>query len=78
MFQIFPDEGLRRYMWEHTASTLIGNNRNQKFNIYTGSGGNGKSKYINLLNMCLGDYADKLNIALITQKEKQLVVLLQK
>lgn len=70
MFQIFPDEGLRRYMWEHAASTLIGNNRNQKFNIYTGSGGNGKSKYINLLNGCLGDYADKLNIALITQRRK--------
>ena len=69
-FKFFPDDGLRRYMWEHAASTLIGNNRNQKFNIYTGSGGNGKSKYINLLNMCLGDYADKLNIALITQKRK--------
>jgi phage/plasmid-associated DNA primase len=34
MEQLFPDEELRRYMWEHLASTLIGNNDNQTFNIY--------------------------------------------
>ena len=70
MSQIFPSEDVRQYMWEHAAATLIGNNRNQKFNIYTGCGGNGKSKFINLVNMSLGDYAEKLNIALITQKRK--------
>ena len=37
MEQLFPNEELRKYMWEHLASTLIGNNDNQTFNIYTGS-----------------------------------------
>ena len=42
MEQLFPIEELRRYMWNHLASTLIGTNDNQTFNIYTGSGRNGE------------------------------------
>ena len=70
MLKVFPNEKLREYMWEHAASSLIGVQRNQKFNIYTGCGSNGKSVFINLMNLVLGDYADKLNIALVTQKRK--------
>ena len=70
MKQVFPNEELREYMWNHAASTLIGENRNQKFVIYTGGGGNGKSIWVDLMNLVLGDYADKMNIALITQKRK--------
>ena len=77
-FKVFPNEELREYMWELSASTLIGTNRNQKFNILTGVGGNGKSIYINLMNNVLGEYSGKMNIALVTQKEKVLVVQLQK
>lgn len=68
--KVFPNEPLRQYMWEHAASALIGEQRNQKFNIYTGVGGNGKSIFVDLMNLVLGDYADKLNIALVTQKRK--------
>lgn len=68
--KVFPNEELRKYMWEHAASCLIGEQRNQKFNIYTGVGGNGKSIFVDLMNLVLGDYADKLNIALVTQKRK--------
>ena len=39
---------LREYMWEHLASTLLGTIENQTFNIYTGSGANGKSKLVEL------------------------------
>ena len=70
MLKIFPNKQLRKYMWEHAASALIGVQRNQKFNIYTGCGSNGKSMFVNLMNLTLGDYADKLNIALVTQKRK--------
>ena len=70
MLKVFPNNELRKYMWEHAASCLIGEQRNQKFNIYTGIGGNGKSIWVNLMNLVLGDYSDKLNIALITQKRK--------
>tara|TARA_A100001015_G_scaffold255204_1_gene296501 strand:- start:1052 stop:2560 length:1509 start_codon:yes stop_codon:yes gene_type:complete len=72
MFKVFPNDELRKYMWEHAASTLIGENRNQKFIIYTGVGGNGKSIWVDLLNATLGNYADKMNIALVTQKRKSI------
>ena len=36
MAQLFPEEELRAYMWEHLASVLIGTNREQTFNIYIG------------------------------------------
>jgi P4 family phage/plasmid primase-like protien len=65
--QLFPDEELRRYMWEHLASTFIGTNDNQTFNIYTGSGCNGKSKLVELMSRCLGDYKATVPITLITQ-----------
>ena len=49
MEELFPIKELRNYMWEHLASSLIGTNDNQTFNIYTGSGANGKSKLVDLL-----------------------------
>ena len=67
MDELFPHEELRRYMWEHLASTLIGTNDNQTFNIYTGSGCNGKSKLVELMSRCLGDYKATVPITLITQ-----------
>ena len=67
MDELFPDEELRRYMWEHLASTLIGTNDNQTFNIYTGSGCNGKSKLVELMSRCLGEYKATVPITLITQ-----------
>ena len=67
MNQLFPNEELRRYMWEHLASVLIGTNDNQTFNIYTGSGSNGKSKLVELLGKSLGDYKATVPITLITQ-----------
>ena len=69
-FKIFPNEELRRYMWDHAAAALIGINTHQSFNVYTGGGGNGKSMFVDLMNMVLGSYSDKCNISLITQKRK--------
>ena len=68
MEQLFPMENVRRYMWDHLASVLIGVNRDQTFNVYIGGGSNGKSKLVELMAMCLGDYKVSLPIALITQK----------
>ncbi len=66
--QLFPLEELRNYMWEHLASVLIGTNNNQTFNIYNGSGANGKSKLVELMGKGLGDYKATVPIGLITQK----------
>ena len=68
MAQLFPEEELRTYMWEHLASTLIGTNREQTFNIYIGGGSNGKSKLIELMSACLGEYKAVLPITAVTQK----------
>ena len=68
MNQLFPNVDVRKYMWEHLASCLIGTNENQTFNIYTGSGANGKSKLVDLMTKCLGDYKGTVPLTLITQK----------
>lgn len=68
MAQLFPEEELRRYMWDHAAATCIGTNINQTFNIYKGTGRNGKSKFTDLMTYALGDYKGTVPITLITQK----------
>lgn len=68
MKQLFPVEELCEYMWDHLASTLIGTNENQTFNMYTGVGRNGKSKLVELMECCLGDYKGTVPITLITSK----------
>ena len=68
MANLFPIEELREYMWNHLASTLIGTNHDQTFNIYTGSGSNGKSILVNLMEEILGDYKGTVPLQLITDK----------
>ena len=66
--QLFPNPELRKYVWQHAASGLIGSNQNQTFNIYTGAGANGKSLFVEFMAMALGDYRGTVPISLITQK----------
>lgn len=68
MSQLFPNENIKKYMWQHLASTLLGNNPNQTFNIYIGTGKNGKSKLVELMSKVLGQYKATVPITLITQK----------
>lgn len=68
MNKLFPDEKLRQYMWEHAASSVIGRNTTQKFNIYFADGCNGKSMFVKLMNSILGDYQCTLDTALLTKK----------
>jgi P4 family phage/plasmid primase-like protien len=68
MDQLFPIPELKAYMWSHLASCLIGTNDNQTFNIYTGSGANGKSKLVDLISKGLGEYKGTVPITLVIQK----------
>jgi P4 family phage/plasmid primase-like protien len=68
MEKLFPVEELRNYMWEHLASCLIGVDYNQKFNIYTGEGSNGKSKLVELMSNAFGDYKATVPITMVTRK----------
>jgi P4 family phage/plasmid primase-like protien len=68
MEQLFPIKELRDYMWEHAASCLIGTTINQTFHIYIGNGRNGKTKFVDLLGIGLGEYKAIVPLSLITQK----------
>jgi len=67
MEELFPNTELRKYMWEHLASVLIGTLDNQTFNIYLGPGRNGKSCLVDLMSAVLGDYKATVPSTLITQ-----------
>lgn len=68
MKQLFPVENINKYMWEHLASTLIGENINQTFNIYRGNGSNGKSLLTDLMASAYGEYAGTCPVTLLTDK----------
>ena len=71
MHQLFPDESLNRYMWEHLASTMMGKNTEQTFNVYIGIGQNGKSVLVLLMEKVLGDYKGDVPLSLITKERNK-------
>lgn len=68
MEKTFPQVNLRNYMWDHLASVLIGVKLEQVFNIYCGSGSNGKSILTDLMSQALGDYKGTVPVTLVTDK----------
>jgi P4 family phage/plasmid primase-like protien len=68
MEKLFPVPELNRYMWDHFSSCLIGTNKNQTFNVYHGSGSNGKSIIADLMSETLGEYKGTVPITLVTEK----------
>ena len=66
--QIIPIEEVRNYAMRFISKCLSGENRDEGFYIWTGSGGNGKSKLIELAQLVLGEYACGLPVSLITSK----------
>uniref|UniRef100_A0A6C0EQ65 SF3 helicase domain-containing protein n=1 Tax=viral metagenome TaxID=1070528 RepID=A0A6C0EQ65_9ZZZZ len=68
MEKLFPIPDLNRYMWDHLASCLIGSGKNQCFNVYHGSGSNGKSILTDLMSVTLGEYKGTVPITLVTEK----------
>ena len=68
MDQLFPEQGLCIYMWDHLSSTLLGTSTNQTFNMYIGGGQNGKSVLVNLMEIVLGDYKGDVPLTLVTDR----------
>ena len=66
MKKLFPIADLNKYMWDHLSSCLIGANKNQTFNVYHGSGSNGKSILADLMSATLGEYKGTVPITLVT------------
>jgi P4 family phage/plasmid primase-like protien len=72
MEKLFPLPELCRYMWDHLASVLIGIKKEHAFNIYRGSGSNGKSILTDLMSQCLGEYKGTVPITLVTDKRSSI------
>jgi len=73
MTELFPDAELCEYMWEHLSSALVGANLSQTFNIYKGSGSNGKSLLTDLMANSLGEYCNPTApVSIITSKRQAL------
>ena len=70
--KIYPFDALRNYMINHLASTLYGDNKNQTFQIYKGTGSNGKSIVVDLMSHALGDYKASVPLALVCSKRQQI------
>lgn len=68
MRQLFPIKEIHDYMWEHLAATLIGEQKEECFNMYIGKGRNGKSKLVDLMGLILGDYKGDVPLSLVTEK----------
>jgi P4 family phage/plasmid primase-like protien len=66
--QVLPIEAVREYILKVLATTLDGSTKQEKFYIFSGCGGNGKSKLIELLDLTLGDYSKGVSVALLTKK----------
>lgn len=72
MDQLFPEKELCRYMWDHLSASLIGVKKEHVFNIYRGSGSNGKSLLTDLMSRALGAYKGVVPITLVTDKRSSL------
>ena len=66
--QVFVNINVRKFVKDVFAAIVDGSIRHEKFYVFTGSGSNGKSKLIELLQRSIGDYYCILPIALLTQK----------
>jgi P4 family phage/plasmid primase-like protien len=66
--KIYPDPVLREYCLTLYSACLEGANHEQKFYIMSGSGGNGKSKIIDLMSKTFGEYQESLPVTALTRK----------
>jgi P4 family phage/plasmid primase-like protien len=65
--KILPIERVRNYILNLLASFLHGENKEQKFHFWTGSGSNGKSTLIDFYKKIIGDYYGSMPITALTQ-----------
>jgi len=68
--EILPDPQIRKYCMRFIASRLCGDVLEQRFSIWTGCGGNGKSILIDIIRHSFGEYCINIPVTLLTQKRK--------
>jgi P4 family phage/plasmid primase-like protien len=65
--KLFPRKDLCAYVLRLLASCLEGANREQCYYTFTGAGGNGKSKLIELMRLTFGDYQTSMASTVLTR-----------
>lgn len=66
--QVMQEEDMREYVLSLIASYLDGHCKQQKFIIWTGSGGNGKSITTDLMKLSMGNYYGILATTVLTRR----------
>lgn len=69
--KLFPADDLREYVLTLAAGCLEGANLEQCFYFMTGSGGNGKSKFVDLMSSIFGQYGGSLSTTAMTRKRPE-------
>ncbi|MBD23925.1 MAG: hypothetical protein CMG46_02825 [Candidatus Marinimicrobia bacterium] len=67
--KVFPNSKVREYTLRFLSSCLSGEIREEKFYFWTGSGGNGKSKLVDLIESSVGQYARSMDVGYLTTKK---------
>jgi P4 family phage/plasmid primase-like protien len=67
--KVFPNDSVREYTMRFLSSCLSGEVREEKFYFWTGSGGNGKSKLVDMIELSLGDYSRSMDVGYLTTKK---------
>lgn len=70
MRQVITDDDEYNYFLKFCSSTLDGHTR-EEFKILTGDGGNGKSRWVKLHELTLGQYCKKLSVDALTSKQQK-------
>lgn len=68
---IFPDDNELKFVLKHISLGLLGENPEEKFFIWEGSGSNGKGVLRDIIKVVLGNYYDTLDISYLYKTSKK-------
>lgn len=66
--QLFPDPSLRNYQMDWLASLPVGGNDNHHMSFWLGTGANGKTALVTLLEKTFGQYKGTIPVTLVTRE----------
>lgn len=66
--QLFPDPKLRKYQMDWLASLPVGGNDNHHMSFWLGTGANGKTALVTLLERAFGQYKGTVPVTLVTRE----------
>jgi P4 family phage/plasmid primase-like protien len=65
---ILPEKDIRDYVLKKMSESLNADIPNTHFIMFIGNGANGKSQLLNLMKLAMGEFAEKIEVTLLTRK----------